>query len=168
MLSKKLNPLFQSINRFLVSNGIPSIDNDIYFVVLLVILLALVKLFMTMLRYIILALIVLMFALAITLPPTESFDAKRELKRVIRDERTVDNVTEKPGFFERAFRRAEASVTGEILSIAGYKVSIDTYYNLINLSKVTYSATNSTCIWVGCFNKWYFIGNFHDESKKSN
>jgi hypothetical protein len=170
--------LARSVKRFLNSNGIEATETQIYLglcILCSVVFFMAIKLIASLISYALYALVILFCALALTIPPKDSFDAKKELKRVIRGENlppgenhvNLENKKGIKGFFERAFIRAEASVTGEILSLAGHEVTIDTYA-VVHISRVNYSVTNSTCVWVGCFNKWYFIGNFGNEDKKRN
>jgi hypothetical protein len=98
-------------------------------------------------------------ALRLTLPPVSSFDAKKELKRVLRKDQLPAEHPDKPkGWFEKMATKAAASVAGELLASAGYEVRSATYLGLAHVVEVDLDATGTRCRWVGAFNKFYFIG----------
>ena len=98
-------------------------------------------------------------AMRVTLPPLESFDAKKELKRVLRKDQLPDQHPDKPkGFFEKLATKAVASVTGELLTSAGYTLRTKTYFGVVHVCEVDLDATNTKCRWLGAFNKFYFVG----------
>ena len=60
-----------------------------------------------------------------TCPTNESFDAKRELKRVLRGDYKADTDPSKPkNFLEKALAKVTASVEAEAAAFAGCNVEI--------------------------------------------
>ncbi|EED96130.1 predicted protein, partial [Thalassiosira pseudonana CCMP1335] len=60
-----------------------------------------------------------------TCPRDDTFDGKRELKRVLRGENLPENHPNKPkGFLEKALAKVSASIEAEAAAFAGCKVDI--------------------------------------------
>jgi hypothetical protein len=77
-----------------------------------------------------------------TLPPVDTFDVKKELKRVLRKEQLPEQHPEKPkGWLNKIVTKAAASVTGELLSSAGYTCRHVTYFDCVTIFEVELTAT---------------------------
>ena len=86
------------------------------------------------------------------------FDAKKELKRVLRKENLPEGHPEKPkGWLEKMASKAAASLAGEAMTAAGYKISHTQLLNCIKIVEVELDVDGSTLVWVGALNKWYFL-----------
>ena len=123
-----------------------------------------ILLFFTFLRFLayfrtLAILLPLFISLRLTIPDLESFDVKKELKRVLRKEQLPASHPDKPrGWLEKVITKGMASVTGELLSGAGYEQKWTTFAGCWHIQEVELYATKSTCKWIGVFNKWYFLG----------
>lgn len=63
--------------------------------------------------------------LYITCPTNDSFDGKKELKRVLRGEKLPEDHPQKPkGFLEKAMAKVSASLAAEAAAFAGCKIEI--------------------------------------------
>lgn len=94
-----------------------------------------------------------------TLPPDESFDAKKEIKRVLRGVHLNDDNPNKPkGWFEETVARVTASVTTELsTTVAGYEVEFTHFALFATYVRVHVIAAKCECYWVGAFGKWWFL-----------
>lgn len=95
---------------------------------------------------------------SLTVPTVNSFDAKKELKRVLRGEHLSEDNPEKPkGWFQKAAAKISASVMTEIAASAGYEVTITDLVGLALFAKVTLHSNNLECFWIGAFDKWWYV-----------
>jgi hypothetical protein len=93
-----------------------------------------------------------------TAPSVESFEAKRELKRVMRGAHLPEDHAEKPkGWFSETVARMQASVTTELATGLGYEVSMYTMLNAAHMATVSVPSVNRGFIWIGAFGKWRYI-----------
>ena len=93
-----------------------------------------------------------------TCPSMNSFDAKKELKRVLRGENLPENHPDKPkGFLEGLAARVAASVTAELATLPGYEVTMTPFGGVFILSDVRVPTAKIQCFWVGAFGKWYYV-----------
>ena len=97
-----------------------------------------------------------------TLPPNSSFDAKKEVKRVLRGHHLPDDHPNKPrrgNFLEEWGAKITASVATEVGAAAGgYEVEMTPYLGgVATHAVVTLPMLNLTCEWVGCNNAWYHL-----------
>ncbi|GMH70168.1 hypothetical protein TrST_g12408 [Triparma strigata] len=107
------------------------------------------------------------FLLKSTVPTMESFDAKKELKRILRKENLPDNHPEKPkGWLGKMASKAIASVAGEAMTAAGYTIKFDDFAGIVRIAEVELDVDKSTLVWVGVVNKWYFLKQVPAEEKK--
>eukprot|EP00518_Triparma_eleuthera_P005631 CAMPEP_0182453730 /NCGR_PEP_ID=MMETSP1319-20130603/671_1 /TAXON_ID=172717 /ORGANISM="Bolidomonas pacifica, Strain RCC208" /LENGTH=271 /DNA_ID=CAMNT_0024651683 /DNA_START=150 /DNA_END=963 /DNA_ORIENTATION=+ len=84
----------------------------------------------------------------------KDFDAKKELKRVLRKENLPDSHPDKPkGWLGKMATKAAASLAGEAMTAAGYKVRHDEFLGCIRIAMVELDLDGSTCMWIGCLNK---------------
>lgn len=94
-------------------------------------------------------------------PNAETFDAKRELKRVMRGAHLPEAAHRRrrpEGFFERGFNRLAASVTTELATSLGYEVGVTDYFGAARTAAVKVPAAGAEYYWLGVFGKWRFIG----------
>mmetsp|Transcript_26629 Transcript_26629/g.57259 ORF Transcript_26629/g.57259 Transcript_26629/m.57259 type:complete len:287 (-) Transcript_26629:550-1410(-) len=90
-------------------------------------------------------------------PSNDTFDAKKELKRVMRGAHLPEENQPK-GFFEQGFNRLAASVTTELATSLGYEISITDFVGAAKMASVKVPVANAEYYWVGIFGKWRFIG----------
>ena len=77
-----------------------------------------------------------------------------QLKRVLRKEILPDSHPDKPkGWLGKMATKAAASLAGEAMTAAGYKVRYDEFLGCIRIAMVELDLDGSTCMWVGCLNK---------------
>lgn len=100
----------------------------------------------------------LYFYLVLTCPKEDTFEAKKELKRVLRGHHLPDDDPKKPrGFLAETLARVQATVTTEIATATGYEVSLVNMGGACVISTVTVPAANTVCYWVGAANKWWYL-----------
>lgn len=94
-----------------------------------------------------------------TCPPASSFDAKKELKRVLRGYHLPEDHPEKPkGFLEELATRVAASVTTELATLPGYEVSmLPIGAGAATLVDLVIPAANTQHYWLGAFGKWHYL-----------
>lgn len=98
------------------------------------------------------------FYLFSTCPTGDSFDGKRELKRVLRGEKLPEDHPNKPkGFFEKAFAKVSASIEAEAAALAGCKEEMVDIYGLVKVASIQHPITNTTYFWLGAVNKWRYV-----------
>jgi hypothetical protein len=91
-------------------------------------------------------------------PPESSFEAKKELKRVLRGTHLAETHPDKPrGFLEGMAARVAASVTTELATLPGYQVTMTNLAGAAIVSSVKVPTARMECYWVGAFGKWYYI-----------
>ena len=90
-----------------------------------------------------------------TCPRASDFDAKKELKRILRGSDLPDDHPDKPkSWLEKTAAKISASVQVELTTAAGYEVSIENYFNAFQVALVRVHAINSEFVFIGCLNKW--------------
>lgn len=93
-----------------------------------------------------------------TCPPVSSFDAKKELKRVLRGHHLPEDHPEKPkGFLEELATRVAASVTTELATLPGYEVSMMPFGGAVILVDLVIPTANTQHYWLGAFGKWHYV-----------
>jgi len=103
-------------------------------------------------------LIPLGFLMSKTNPPAESFDAKKELKRVLRGHHLPNDHPEKPkNWLERTASRVIASVTTELATSTGYEITMTDILGLASIARVRVPSAHIEVFWIGCFNTWTFV-----------
>lgn len=108
-----------------------------------------------------LALPLLYFYAVQNCPSMESFDAKKELKRVLRGHHLPEDDPNKPkGFFEELAARVTATVTAEIATFPGYEVDMTSLGGAAWMAGVRIPTAKVQCYWIGAFHKWYYITSF--------
>lgn len=103
-----------------------------------------------------------------TIPTVESFDAKKELKRVMRGDYLPDGDVNKPkGWLDKTLAKAQASIATELATGLGYDVTIMSIISAVQLATVKVPSVNRNFYWVGVFGKWNYILCTELESKPS-
>jgi hypothetical protein len=93
-----------------------------------------------------------------TCPRMDSFNAKRELKRVLRGHHLSEDDPQKPrGFLEDLAARVTASVTAELATLPGYEISMTSFGGAAILADVRVPTAKTQCYWVGAFGKWRYV-----------
>ena len=90
-------------------------------------------------------------------PSHDTFDAKKELKRVMRGAHLPEECQPK-GFFEQGFNRLAASVTTELATSLGYEIQQTDYFGACRLACVKVAVAGYEYYWIGLMNKWRYIG----------
>mmetsp|Transcript_6234 Transcript_6234/g.9587 ORF Transcript_6234/g.9587 Transcript_6234/m.9587 type:complete len:286 (+) Transcript_6234:71-928(+) len=93
-----------------------------------------------------------------TCPSQESFDAKRELKRVLRGHHLPEDHVDKPkGWLNETIARVQAAVSTELATGLGYEVEMTGMANAVWLSSVYVPSVEKKFLWLGCFGKWTYL-----------
>ena len=90
-------------------------------------------------------------------PATDSFDAKKELKRVMRGAHLPKEQQPK-GFFEQGLNRIAASIGTELATSLGYEVKVTDYFGVAKLSSVKVPVAGYEYYWIGIINRWQYVG----------
>lgn len=93
-----------------------------------------------------------------TLPADTSFDAKKELKRVLRGVHLPESHPDKPkNWLEKTVSRVTASVATELATSLGYELEFTHFFGIATLAAVKVDVASVQCFWIGAFNKWFYI-----------
>ena len=95
-----------------------------------------------------------------TCPDPDSFDAKRELKRVLRGANLPEDHPDRPrGWLAENLARAAASVTTELAAgLGGYTTTLRSWLGgAVTVATVRVPGMNATCYWVGAFGRWTYV-----------
>jgi hypothetical protein len=93
-----------------------------------------------------------------TCPPEESFDAKQQLKRVLRGAHLPENHPDKPkGMLSEALARLQATVATELATLPGYEVTQTNLLGAIVVSCVRVPTAAMDFYWVGAANRWFYV-----------
>jgi hypothetical protein len=91
-------------------------------------------------------------------PSDESFDAKQQLKRVMRGHHLADDHPDKPkGLFQTTIAKFTASLTTELSTSLGYEVAMYHVGGACTVARVTVPSVNRTFLWVGALNNWRYV-----------
>mmetsp|Transcript_25107 Transcript_25107/g.43961 ORF Transcript_25107/g.43961 Transcript_25107/m.43961 type:complete len:291 (-) Transcript_25107:271-1143(-) len=94
-----------------------------------------------------------------TCPPIETFDAKKELKRVLRGHHLPDTHPQKPkGVLEEWTARLTATVTTELATLPGYSVEMMPLGGAAVWTNMQVPTANLQCYWLGANHRWYYVG----------
>ena len=104
----------------------------------------------------------LYFYLSSTCPPNNTFDTKKEVKRVLRGYHLPDDHPSKPkkgNFIEKWTYKITASVATELGTAAGgYSMEmIPLLWGVATYTTVDIPALSMRCEWIGIHDKWYHI-----------
>ena len=101
-------------------------------------------------------------------PSPESFDAKKELKRVLRGHHLPENHPDKPqGFLSETLARVNASLTTELATGLGYEVTMIPVAMAGHVACVRVPSVQQDFYWVGVANKWFYVISMNLDSKSS-
>jgi hypothetical protein len=93
-----------------------------------------------------------------TLPSLESFEPKKELKRVLRGAHLPEDHAEKPkGWIQETLARATASIVAEVSTGLGYECQFQTILGVAHLVTVTVPAVSHSYTWIGVLGKWRYL-----------
>lgn len=115
-----------------------------------------------------LALPLLYFYAVQNCPSMESFDAKKELKRVLRGYHLPEDHPNKPkGFLEELAARVTAAVTTEIATFPGYELEMTSLGGAAWIADVRVPTAKVQCYWIGAFHKWHYITSYEIPERRS-
>ena len=94
-----------------------------------------------------------------TCPSRASFDAKRELRCVLRGDSLPQDHPDKPKTGFGAFvKGAMATLTSEIATLPGYQVEMLSLWGAAWVVTLTLPTSDLACVWIGCNHRWYYWG----------
>mmetsp|Transcript_1256 Transcript_1256/g.1795 ORF Transcript_1256/g.1795 Transcript_1256/m.1795 type:complete len:302 (+) Transcript_1256:210-1115(+) len=127
----------------------------IYFIAGAVFLKALTNIFFSV--YLIALPILVLYAMQ-TCPSNDSFDTKKELKRVLRGEYLPENHPDKPkDWFSKTVAKVGASVGAELSTGLGYKINMNTCFGLFTFVHVHLPLAKQDLYWIGVFGRWRYL-----------
>eukprot|EP00978_Attheya_sp_CCMP212_P009829 scaffold23424_cov57-Attheya_sp.AAC.1 len=89
-----------------------------------------------------------------TCPSNESFDAKKELKRVLRGHHLPENHPDKPkGFLTNALNRVQATVATEVATGLGYENILGAF----TIAFVNVTSVERDLFWIGILGEWRYL-----------
>jgi hypothetical protein len=98
------------------------------------------------------------FYLLSTCPLAESFDAKRELKRILRGHHLPEDHPDKPrGILSETIARIQASVTTEIATLPGYEVTMVPIAGAALIVCVRVPSVEKDFYWIGAAKRWTYF-----------
>ena len=93
-----------------------------------------------------------------TVPSNESFDAKKELKRVLRGAHLPEDDPSKPKtWLEQTLARVQATVATEVATGLGYEVTLTSLLGFATVAFLRVPMAKVDCYWLGVFGKWRYI-----------
>jgi len=96
-----------------------------------------------------------------TCPPTNSFDAKQQLRMVLSGDQLPPDHPDKPkpgNSFGQFFAQAKAAITSELATLPGYEVTMTSLAGAAFFATVTMPSADLECYWLGCNHRWYYWG----------
>lgn len=94
-----------------------------------------------------------------TCPSRASFDAKRELRCVLRGDSLPQDHPDKPKTGFGAFvKGAMATLTSELATLPGYQVEMLSLWGAAWVVTLTLPTSDLACVWIGCNHRWYYWG----------
>jgi hypothetical protein len=96
-----------------------------------------------------------------TCPPASSFDAKQQLRIVMRGDQLPENHPQKPNkgnILESFVASAKAVVASELATLPGYSIDITSLMGAALFATVTMPTADLECYWFGCNHHWYYWG----------
>ncbi|CAB9531494.1 expressed unknown protein [Seminavis robusta] len=93
-----------------------------------------------------------------TCPHESSFDAKKELRRILRGHHLPESHPDKPkNFLDRTFARVSAAVTTELATGLGYEVSMMSFWGAAWFTSVRVPTSQLDFYWIGAFGQWTYV-----------
>lgn len=106
----------------------------------------------------ILVLPLLYLYLVLNCPDPESFDAKKELKRILRGHHLPDNHHAKPkGILEETWARVQATVATEIATLPGYEVTLVPLAGAVVVASCRVPSVRMDYYWIGAGQRWWYV-----------
>ena len=96
-----------------------------------------------------------------TRPPKSSFDAKTELRSVLKGDALPEDHPSKPkaGSLSGLWKGAVATLQSELVALSGYTLSIENSFGgAAWTATVTLPSSDLKCTWIGCNRQWYYRG----------
>lgn len=92
-------------------------------------------------------------------PTNNSFEAKVELKKVMRGEHIQEREPTRPkGLIAGVIDRATATVQTEVAASMGYEVTLANFGGAFTVATVRYPILQQDLTWVGAFGEWRYLG----------
>jgi hypothetical protein len=96
--------------------------------------------------------------MVLTCPDPITFDAKKELKRILRGYHLPENHPDKPkGFFSETVARLQATIATEVATLPGYTVQTLTVAQAFVWVSVRVDAIQQEFYWIGAFDRWWYV-----------
>jgi hypothetical protein len=93
-----------------------------------------------------------------TCPKPESFDAKKELKRILRGHHLPDHHPDKPkGLLSETLARITASVATELATLPGYEVTTIGLAGAAWIACARVPSVEMDYYWIGLHHTWYYL-----------
>jgi hypothetical protein len=93
-----------------------------------------------------------------TCPDPATFDAKKELKRILRGYHLPENHPDKPkGFLSETVARVQATIATEVATLPGYTVQTLTVAQAWVWASVRVDAVQLEFYWIGAFDRWWYV-----------
>jgi hypothetical protein len=93
-----------------------------------------------------------------TCPLPESFDGKKELKRVLRGNHLPEDHPDKPkGYFGKMAAKVTASVTAEMATLPGYEQEMTPYGGAAIVARMKVPSAQIEYYWVGAAGEWRYV-----------
>ena len=93
-----------------------------------------------------------------TCPSADTFDAKKELKRILRGHHLPANHPDKPhGFLSEALARLQATVTTELATLPGYDVTTINLAGACVVACTRVPSLRRDYYWVGVGQRWWYV-----------
>lgn len=108
--------------------------------------------------YVVVLPLIILYAMS-TCPKNDSFDAKKELKRVLRGHHLPENHPNKPkdDWLSNTIARVTASVATELATSLGYELSFISLFGGCTLTTVIVPSVKQEFFWIGIFEKWHYV-----------
>jgi hypothetical protein len=91
-------------------------------------------------------------------PSIESFDAKKELKRILRGHHLPEDHPEKPrGILSETVARIQASVATELATLPGYEITMVPIAGAAIIACTRVPSVQRDYYWIGAAKKWWYI-----------
>lgn len=96
--------------------------------------------------------------LVYTCPTADTFDAKKELKRILRGHHLPENHPDKPhGMLSEALARIQATVTTELATLPGYEVTTIGLAGAVTVACTRVPAVHRDFYWIGICHQWWYV-----------
>lgn len=97
-----------------------------------------------------------------TCPSNSSFDAKQQLRMVLRGDQLPPDHPGKPKTNNNPladiWNQAKAAIASELATLPGYEVKMTSLAGAATWTVVTMPTADIECYWLGCNHRWYYWG----------